>query len=264
MFTKISVYSDGFLSYAAAFILSYALFIYNRFGVFKSLALSLTVGFFAATALFIAKRFIGNKNGNKARIEKSINNMSLTLAFYSDENLLNIFKRMLEKQNLTVVKSKRFLKITELNAAFYPVFKYDDVTPQDLITAYKNCGLKKLIVAAKSYNKDCLKLTDFKPNAFILFDEQDVYFTLEKFNLLPPLPAENNEKRTLKTFALKLFKKENYKKLLISGLIVISLSVISSKPLFFIISGAIISLSAVFIKLFAPETQKRAKGITLY
>ena len=67
MYTKLNIYSDGFLSYAAAFIISYAVFIYNRLGVLKSLTLSLIVGFFAAATVFIIKNFTGIKHGEKAR-----------------------------------------------------------------------------------------------------------------------------------------------------------------------------------------------------
>lgn len=263
MFSKINLYSDGFLSYAAAFILSYAVFTYNRLGVFKSLTLSLIVGFFAATTVYAVKYFYGEKSGYKARRKKLAEALNLTLAFYSDEKLLNLFLGLLEKQNFTAAKKKRFLEITELNAAFYPVFKYDSVTPQELIDAYKNCGYKKLIVAANGYVKDCFNLAAKRNGQFVLFDGQDVFLSLEKFNLLPDMNLCDSKKRTLKTFAFEVFKKENFKKLLILGLIVISLSVISSKPLFFIISGAAISLSAVAAKLFAPNGEKPIKGINL-
>lgn len=261
MFTKLNIYSDGFLSYAAAFIISYAVFIYNRLGVLKSLTLSLIVGFFAAATVFIIKNFTGVKHGEKARRKTLIETLSLSLAFYSDDKLLNLFKTLLEKQNLTVVKHKRFLEITELNAAFCPIFKSGKLGAEDLISAYKQCGFKKTFIAAKSYEEDSYKLSALKPETFTLFDEEDVFIALEKFNLLPAIKLPEIKKRTIKSFAVSVFKKENFKKFLVSGLIIISLSTVSSIPVFFIIAGSIISLISVAIKLSAPETPRKDKGI---
>ena len=263
MFTKLNIYSDGFLSYAAAFIISYAVFIYNRLGVLKSLTLSLIVGFFAAATVFVVKNFTGTKHGEKARRKALTETLSLNLAFYSDDRLLSLFKTLLEKQNLTVVKHKRFLEITELNAAFYPIFKSGKLNPEDLINAYKLCGFKRTLIAAKSYAEDSYKLSALKPETFTLFDEEDVFIALEKENLLPEIKLPEIKKRTIKSFAVSLFKKENFKKFLIAGLIVISLSTVSSMPVFFIIAGAIISLISVAIKLAAPKTLKKDKGITV-
>ena len=260
MFTKLNVYSDGFLSYAAAFTISYAVFTYNRLGVFKSLTLATIIGFIAAATLFVIKYFSGNKNGEKARRKNLTEALFFTLVFYSDDELLNLFKNVFKKQNLTAVKSKRFLLITELNAAFCPIFGSEKVTARELTESYKKCPLKKLLVAAKSYDESCFKLAEFKPGAFTLFDENDVFLTLEKLNLLPEIVLGEKEKRTPKTFALKIFKKNNFKKMLISGLIIISLSTISSLPAFFIVAGTIISLGAVAVKLFAPPAAEN-KGL---
>ena len=261
MYTKLNIYSDGFLSYAAAFIISYAVFIYNRLGVLKSLTLSLIVGFFAAATVFIIKNFMGIKHGEKAQRKALIETLSVSFAFYNEDKLLTLFKTLLEKQNLTVVKHRRFLEITELNAAFCPIFKNGKLDPEDLINAYKRCGFKKTFIAAKSYEEDSYKLSALKPETFTLFDEEDVFIALEKFNLLPEIKLPEIKKRTIKSFAVSLFKKENFKKFFFFFLIIISLSTVSSIPVFFIIAGSIISLISVAIKLAAPETPRKDKGI---
>lgn len=131
----------GFLSYAAAFIISYAVFIINRLGVLKSLTLSLIVGFFAAATVFIIKNFMGIKHWRKSAAESFNRNASVSFAFYNEDKLLTLFKTLLEKQNLTVVKHRRFLEITELNAAFCPIFKNGKLDPEELINAYKRVRL---------------------------------------------------------------------------------------------------------------------------
>lgn len=263
MFTKLKIYSDGFLIYCLSFILSYAVFIYKRLGVVKSLTLSLITGFITATALFAVKYFFNHKNDKTITRKNLILNLSLELAFYSREELLNLFKTLLEKQKLIVVKHREFLEITQLNAAFYPIFKYENLTIEDLINAYKKSKCEKIFIAAKSYCEECFQLYTLKPETFTLFDLNDVFLSLEQYGLLPEIKAPAKEKRTIKSFAITLFKQENFKKFLLSGLLIISLSTISSMPMMFILSGCAISLTAVAIKLFAQKSPKSDKGIFL-
>jgi len=129
------------------------------------------------------------------------------------------------------------------------IFRIEKVTPDDIISAYKRRGKSGFTICCDSLSPEAEKLCSALKIKTICGEE--IYSMLKERAALPKsYVVENIKKRTLKEKLCLALSKTNWRVFFRCGAGLLILSFFTFFKIYYIISGAVFILIAIFIRIF--------------
>lgn len=256
---KSAFISDVIFAFGAAFLPALCLLRYKRFPLWAALALSAIAGAFAAFAVFAFLRKKREKLCLEKRDEEMKEKLLLHLTLQGETKNLDYFSRFFEGhgEDGSPAPSPKAVRLGKRRGAsfvktedgdFYPLFS---LCPLDADrVAPLLCGEKD---AAKYLL--CGELSPEAEKLCARFDVRvmkgaDVYRMLKKGDALPKTYLGGDLPQRKKKRVTVWFAKANSRRFLLGGALILLTSLLTPFPFYYLVSGSILILSAVFVRIF--------------
>ncbi len=257
---KLSTFFDGIFIFILSFFIFYALLK----GVAKSIALTtfLSVLFSAViTFLFalISERVLDKKDvllKDKKEFEIFIN----SLYFAERKNIKKLIKAYYEKKKLTVIDKKDYLELEGENVCVFFEFSPEKTKESAIINAYKKTpkGYKTVFIS----NGYDLSVKDFFINfdRITLYNGKDFYLALKEENLLSVEVKVAPKK--LKIPFKQILKRENSKKFLLWGSVLLLFSTLAFYKWLYVFLGTVFLILSIITRFFTTPKPIENKRLT--
>ncbi|MBQ9113712.1 MAG: hypothetical protein IJY05_02190 [Clostridia bacterium] len=247
---KIAFISDVFFSFFVGSLFTLCFFRFLRLTFWLSVFLSAFCGgltAFSAWAILSSKRnrlFL--KKSDEAEKEKLL----FHLALLSDKEKTDFFQNVLSKTNPT--QRVGHLRLSSPTEFFFLHFKLSSVTPDDVANYARLKTAKQKILLCSTIPDEVLPLCER-----LHIDVRSgtrVYDFLKTENALPEnyLGEEDPSTRHKHRFRL-CFSKNNAKRFLLCGGLILLSSFLTPFPFYYIVFGAILLFTAVFVRIFGRQ-----------
>lgn len=247
---KIAFISDVFFAFFVGSLFTLCFFRFLRLSFWLSFFLAAFCGgltAFSTWAILSSKRnrlFL--KKADEAEKEKLL----FHLALLSDKEKTDFFQNVLSKANPT--QRAGHLRLSSPTEFFFLHFKLSPVTPDDVANYARLKTAKQKILLCSQIPDEVLPLC-----ARLHIDVRSgtrIYDFLKTENALPQnyLGEEDPAARRKHRFRLWLSKNNAKRFLLCGGLILLS-SFLTPFPIYYIVFGAILLCAAVFVRIFGRE-----------
>lgn len=243
--------SDIIFAFFAAFLFTLCLFRYLGISLTVSALLAILCGALmsASVGSFLQskRKTFFLKKSDEAQKEKLL----LHLAFLSDEGKTQFFLERLSSEQLP---AKRFGRLRIYTAeAFYTLrFSLAPVNSDDVLRLSRfKTGKQKILLCSK-IEEAAYALAEKLEIKVLTGDE--VYALLKEQATLPETylgeeTAKNKRKRHFRLW----FSRANAKRFLIAAILILLTALLSPFPYYYIVSGGILLISSLFIRIFGYE-----------
>ena len=260
---KFSISADLFFIFIAVFFVFYAIFINNGVKIFLCIILSVLSALLVSAIIAVLLILINDKKGVSALVNSETEQLVNELVFLKREKLLELFSNYFKKDGLFTEIFDNGILIKDKNAFVYPIFKYENITTEDIIKAYQKAQENTLIILGNTYTSESLSLVKSPSLNIKLFNISNVYYSLKKADCMPPFTLKIKPEKSKFLSVLKgLFNKKHAKFFFISGIITLFLSTVTFLSTYYMVWGVIFLIASATCKFFAPATQK-TNGINL-
>jgi len=245
-----ALYSDTVFVGLATFIFSFALF---RF-YFKTFAIALIFSIFTALSVGVLAFFLFKRKTDKKFLklcdEKDMEKLKFHLALDSKENNFQRFFNALSKKYQSAQKQDDCIFANQKN--YYISFKLEPVSADQIVDLIKLSNGKDTVLLTCSATPDALNIS--KNFNIQIADAKEIYLLLKETDCLPEKYIYSEKMIGFKEKLKFRFSKRAYKGYLLSGAILLFFSLFTFFPVYYLISGGILLLIAVAVKLFGKET----------
>lgn len=247
---KLPIITDSFWVFVASFFISYALIKYNGNSIILSSILSILTAVFCS-AVFISLSIIieGKKLLEKLDSENYLSIMD-EFIFMPRDKLLKFFKNFYTQLDKDCVIKDNGILIEKEKVFILPIFKYEKISTNDVITEFINHNEEKLTIIGVEFNEELKKIVASKKLTATLIDGKTIYNKLKQLNLLPPITLYQIKKPPLKERLLKLIDKKYSKPAFILGSITLFTSTFVFFPIYYIVIGCLLLCYSLICKLF--------------
>jgi hypothetical protein len=241
---KTALISDILFAFFVSGFLSLCLFRYWGAPLFLSFLLALTCGILSACAIaviLIRKRksfFI--KRSDEAQKQRLLTH----LALLSDGEKTDFFKNIFDG-----AKRVSALRLQTEENAYFLRFRFSPVTADEIASISRLKTAKEKILLCDRIDDNAMALSSTL--GVRCQTAESVYALVKEKNALPDkflgeeIP-QNKRKRQLKT----AFSKSNSKRFLVSGVLILTASLLSPFPYYYLVFGCILLTIAVFVRIF--------------
>lgn len=260
---KLPITIDIAFVFIALFFVFYAVYMYVGLNVWITLALSLISALSISGAITVCLIKFDNKKYYAKLNTELLNSTMTAFIFMPRDKLLNFFADFYKNDGLYLEIINDGILIKDKNLFIYPIFKYEKISTEDIISAYRKTGNNRLIILAPKYSSEAIKLCSNTSLNITLFSDIDIFTTLKNADTLPKISdVPQNVNPTIKNKLNDLFNKKYSKFFFISGIVSLFTSTFTYFSIYYIIWGSIFLIISAVIKLFAPEN-KKIRGIKL-
>lgn len=203
--------------------------------------------------LFIlTKKFFASKNQKKQfdkKLSAKINQLAEKLSFTPEKKVVGLFSKLPQIENSNAKISKNTIVVCHDGKTKKLVFDFS-ITP---MATSQFCKIAKSVtqdvleVFAVDFEKQIYQIATQFDFEIKLFNKNDVYFLLEENNILPPLDKKK-QNVLLSNFFYIVFDKSRTKYYLSSSIFLILTSFLTFFKTYYIVSGTILFLIAIFAK----------------
>ena len=254
---KLPYLSDGIFVFITSFFLSFTIF--NFYIGIRWAAIILSLDLTVAITMLYA--FNAKKKYGKLTIKfsdrKKAENLLDFLCLSSDEIIAKKISEHLKNNDFEVIYTEKY-KIRCKDKTIFYVFKYDDVSKQDIADVFKSKDRDEQIelwcvkisdeamkFAEKIFGKH-IKIVDFK-----------MIFQMFYTDKIQPLTLPQTKDK--KAFLLSLkqsFDRKKSKGYAVYGVALLAMSYFVFSPLWYIISGSLFVIYALIVRFFAPSDKE--------
>ncbi|MBE5752593.1 MAG: hypothetical protein E7343_00805 [Clostridiales bacterium] len=258
---KSAYYSD--LIFTFAFLGFCALFLLRYFKIPLIFSLILSVSFGLAGSYLLSLYL--KKKRELFALKKSEEDEKESLCFYlklaTEEEIINFFKpilpfllSLLNAPNTTNEYAQKkdennLSKLFLQGYAFFPIFKFNEITCDDIARFYPK--LKQEPAPVLLFDKATLEAQSLIEKLGILnIDGNKLYKALKSNDSIPkeyPIKTAMPVKRKKRNIA---FAKSNSKRFFSGGAMILASSVFIPYPAYYVISGCLLLLTSVFVRIF--------------
>lgn len=216
--------------------------------------LLLTSTFTLITDLIIS--FILRKKDSKQNLltkeKKLAENYANLFIFSNKQKILSFFFNMFSKEYSCEKKSNYiYFKKNENKIAIFPLYKYENISIENIISAYKEViktGCNKLIICTNTYDKNTQTFVKSLPIKTIIFNKYEVFEKLMKnFDFFPKENFSSEvKKQTTFSFLLSYaLNKKRCKGYVFSSLILLISSFFVKVSIYYIIISSLLIVLAI-------------------
>lgn len=248
---KSAFISDVLFTTFLTALFTLCLFRYLKIGFWLAVSLSLVCGILSGASAFAylqsKRKSLYLKRSDEAQKEKFL----LHLALLSDEQKRKYFTPLLAEEDKPIHSFGKRCLINE--DTFWKLQFTLSPVNADAIAAFSRIrSLKKKVVLCSKIDEDAFLLC--RRLAIEVKTGDDVYRFVKAKNGLPEkfLGEENADKKTKRRFRL-WFAKNNSRRFLVGGALVLVTSLITPFPYYYLILGSLLLLAALFIRVFGYE-----------
>lgn len=244
--TRFSLVADAVFYSVCAFVLVLCILRYYE----VSLPVSCTVA--ALVALAVAGicallLYGGNRRRLLTRKEREAKDaLMLHLALEKPERVRSALKQALEADGKEVMEREGVL-VAE-GVALLPLTKIEPVTADEIAAQLRSFGEENFTVVCNSLTAEAEKLLRSFGKGAMCGDE--LYALFKRSGMPEPLICGQLPKRTLKMKWRRSFSKSNARPFLVSGLLLSVMSLFTFFPVYYLVSGSLLLLTAVLVRVF--------------
>ena len=243
--------SDIIFAFFAAFLFTLCLFRYLGLVLLSAILFAFVCGVLTAASvgsfLKSKRRTFFLKKSDEAQKEKFL----LHLALLSDEGKTQFFLERLSSEQLP---AKRFgrLRIYTTEAFYALRFSFIPVNSDDILRFSRlKTGKQKILLCTK-IEETAYTLAEKLEIKILTGDE--VYALLKEKNALPEMYlGEETAKSKRKRHFRLWFSRANAKRFLIAAILLLITALLSPFPYYYIVSGGVLLLSSLCIRIFGYE-----------
>ena len=258
---KSAFYSDVLFTFSLTAIFTLCFFRYLKISVTPAFILAVVCGILSATAngawLQSKRKNLLLKKSDETKKQKLL----LHLALLSDGKKTDFFQAHFAKSG----EVKRFsaLRLVTPTAFYFLFFRFKAVTADEVSAVFRFKSNKQKIIlcneADDSAVRLCLRL------GVTLLDGTSVYETLKRAQSLPESYLGEEAAQDKRQRRRRLcFAKNNSKRFLISGALVLLSSLFTPFPYYYFIFGSALLLVAIVIRIFGQPKKTPSRDLQEY
>lgn len=257
---KLSTFFDGIFIFILSFFIFYALLK----GAVKSIFLTTFLSVLFSSVITFLFALISEKVLDKKDVRlKDKNEFEIfinSLYFAERKNVKKLIKAYYEKKNLSVVDKKDYLELESESACVFFEFTPEKTKESSIINAYKKTpkGYKTVFISS-DYD---LSIKDFFINfdRITLYNGKDFYLALKEEKLLN-IEVKTPPKK-LKIPFKQILKRENSKKFLLWGSVLLLFSTLAFYKWLYIFLGTVFLILSIITRFFTSPKPIESKHLT--
>lgn len=261
---KLSILIDTFFIFIASLFFFYGVILYSNHSFLLSLLLGILLAISVSCIYIIIISVKGEIILNKKNSEIELKSFNYTLLLMKENDVLTLLQNYYKKRGVDSKIINGSLVLEEKKAQIFAIIKIENITTADILQKYKQ--------SKKNY-KTIIFGINFDDNAINLFSEMairiDYIKTSEAFNslnsleMLPDLLqiSENSKKIQIKNLVKNVFTKKNAKRFLITGVFFTIFSFFTIYPVYYLIFGTILMITAVILRLYGKNKNGKIVGL---
>lgn len=189
----------------------------------------------------------------KTKQDKAVEQTCYSLCFLEQGKVLALFERALNRLNYTTIKRKKGIFLSQLDVVVFPMFSFDKITKTDVVRVFNSIGTgKKAYIFAQTPDKDVLDFITRFNDKVELVSPLKAHLLLEKTDCLPE-KIQQDKPKNAKNFFANLFKKKNYKKFLLFGVLFLFYSAFVSVKIYYLFFSYTFFILSLSCRLFGKE-----------
>lgn len=211
--------------------------------IFENVWLSLVVAISLSAAIVFSIGFFSKK---KSKVSPS--KLATYFAIKGNEYVIDLLKRTLNNKDAVCNSTSIVFK----DCAIVACYKFGNVSSQDVVNAQKAIGgadVKTIFMLANGIDKKAYQVADFLGIRLKLTKTSTLARYLERHDALPDLKKPKT-KFSAQAFFEAVFARNNFKAYAFSGTVLVLTSFITPLRLYYIISGSICLMLAIFSLFF--------------
>lgn len=251
---KLSTLIDGAFIFFSSFFVFYALLKTPLQKIFLTTFVSLLISFII-TFLFIL--YLNNKNSKNDLLkqdEETLFAFKKYLLLSPNETILSLVNDYYKIEfNQTKIHND-FIFINEINSFVTFDFLSKKIELSSVLLAFKKIDKNsKLIFISNEFSSDVSAFILDNSLPIELVTLKDFFARLKTKDLLPPLEITKTKKPQLKTIVFNALKRENSKKFLILGGVLLLFSTLTYYKAFYTIIGILFVFISLYLRFFINE-----------
>ena len=247
---KSAFISDVIFTFLISFIFCLCLFRYYRLSLFLAFLLSVLCGGLTACAIFALLRFKRKKFFLKKADETLKDKLLFHFALASDNNVTAFFHDFLSKTQTITKKAKLCLEGEE--EIYFLRFHASPVCVDEIFDTARRKSSKRKILLCSKIDEAALSLC----RRFDIFVKTgaDVFILLKENDALPEkfLGEETPEKKGKRRKQL-WFSKSNSRHFFIGGAVLLSTSLLTPFPYYYLVFGSLLFLASILVRIFGYD-----------
>lgn len=249
---RLAFISDVLFAFLCVFLFSLCLFRYLRVSFKLSFLLSFPCGALAAGCVWALLKSKRKYAHLKKSEEKQKEKLLLHLALLPDKQKSEFFFKLLSFANENAQTFGLRYVITP-KTVYDLAYKFGEISCDDVATFYRLKTKKERVLICMKISNDAQNLAE-KLNIQIKTGE-DVYALVKENAAFPDeYLGETQEKNTRRKKQLRIcFAKANGKRFFVSGAFILTASLFTPFPYYYLIIGSILLLTATLVRIFGYE-----------
>lgn len=245
-------------------------FVWIRYFV-KNLVLAIFLSIFITILIEIFSHFVKLKINTQKQVsineKNKIEEITNSLIYSPTNKVINYFFN-LAKSKHNATKKTKYIEVNyeNCNIILYPIFKLDELSPQNIIDIYnsiKTKNVKRIIVCANTYSIKARNIISSLNKEIVLLDSKQTYFELiKKYGIYPEIiEFKSRGKHTFSELVSYALNKKRTKGYFYSSLLILFCSFFVPYSLYYVIMSSILLVLA--FASFSNPTYNKPKNIKL-
>lgn len=251
MKNKIPLLFDLIFLFASAFLITLALsgWVMPRVPGFLT---AFAVAGIATLLTYRGKTRRENRFALKKKDERAAEALAVQMNFNSLAENLAILETAAKKADLSVKREKTALRISDKKLVLFPRFSFDGVTKAEIALAFTALAEEETAVVISAGFPDEIKKFTRRFNGKVRLADGAVLFAkLKEQDALPPITRTfTPKKRTAAEWLQLVFLKSSSRGYFTAGAMLLILSFIVPYHFYYVISGTVLTLFALFLRFF--------------
>ncbi len=190
----------------------------------------------------------------KSKQSKAVENTCYSLCLLDQSKVLALFEKALNRLNYATIKRKKGIFLSQLDVVVFPFFSFDKITKTDVVRIFNSISAgQKAYIFTQTPDKDVLDFISRFNDKVELVSPLKAYLLLEKTDCLPKEVEQKNKPKLIKNFFANLFKKKNYKKFLLFGVLFLFYSAFVSVKIYYLFFSYTFFMLSLSCRLFGKE-----------
>lgn len=190
----------------------------------------------------------------KTKQSKAVENTCYSLCLLEQSRVLALFEKALNRLNYATIKRKGCILISQIGVVVFPMFSFNNITKTDVVRVFNSISSgQKAYIFAQTPDKEVLDFITRFNDKVELIEPLKAHLLLEKTDCLPKEVAHNDKPKLIKTFFSNLFKKKNYKRFLLFGVLFLFYSAFVSVKIYYLFFSYTFFMLSLSCRLFGKE-----------
>ena len=254
---KISIVIDGLFVLLTTFLIAFVI-LNSYFNKTFAFIMALLIG--VVIFLFLYFLLIRKNSAKllKKQEEKNMENVLCQLAMNSKSQNTVLFERAFTKLNISYVKRKEGIFLTDSKALVLLEFRFDGFSKADVVRAYNKIDKnEKVYILSNNFSQEIRDFAERFNKKVVLISNKNVYNFLVKADSLPKITLVLEKAKTpIKLILKEFFTKKRARGYFAVGLVTLLFSLVVPFKVYYVVFGSILLLISLVCRFYGKTIQE--------